>query len=386
MIKTSGTEDVPCPDPAHSMDPNDKTGPAGFGPQGFIAGDAALSYRIDFENAPTATAPAQRVLVTDPLDPNIDWNTLQFTELGFGDTIIAIPPGSQHFRTIVSMTYNGRSLDVDIELALDTTTGVITATFQTIDPTTQLPPDILTGFLPPEDGTGRGLGYFSYTVMPKVGLPTGTQIRNVATVIFDANPPITTDQVNDEDPSLGVDPAKQDLTTIDSVAPTSAVAGLPAFSPATFTVSWSGHDDPAGSGIDSFDVYVSDDGGDFTLWQYDTTNTSATFAGVVGHTYAFYCVAFDHAGNSQPVPVDSQTATTIASPLTITAITPVSPNPRNAPASTVDVTFQRGGRPGDLHSGRPDPHRQRQPEPDQCRCQHQPGLGLDLQGWRPGAA
>ena len=69
--------------------------------------------------------------------------------------------------------------------------------------------------------------------MPKAGLPTGTQIRNVATVTFDANPPITTDQVNDEDPSQGVDPAKQDLNTIDSVAPTSSVAALPAFSPAT---------------------------------------------------------------------------------------------------------------------------------------------------------
>ena len=40
---------------------------------------------------------------------------------------------------------------------------------------------MLIGFLPPEDGTGRGLGYFSYTVMARAGLPTGTQFRNVAT-------------------------------------------------------------------------------------------------------------------------------------------------------------------------------------------------------------
>ena len=55
--------------------------------------------------------------------------------------------------------------------------------------------------------------------MPKAGLPTGTQIRNVATVTFDVNPPITTDQVNENDPSQGVDPAKQDLNTIDAVRP-----------------------------------------------------------------------------------------------------------------------------------------------------------------------
>ena len=104
-------------------------------------------------------------------------------------------------------------------------------------------------------------------------------------------------------------------------------------------MSWSGHDDPGGSGINCFDVYVSDDDGDFTLWQYDTTDTSATFTGVEGHTYSFYCVAFDNAGNAQPVPMDGQAMTTVASPLTITAITPVSPNPRNAPVTTVDVTF-----------------------------------------------
>ena len=91
---------------------------------------------------------------------------------------------------------------------------MITATFQTIDPRTQLPPDVLTGFLPPEDGTGRGKGYFTYIVAPKGGLPTGTQIRNIAAVVFDANAPITTDQVDDDDPTKGLDPAKQNLITL----------------------------------------------------------------------------------------------------------------------------------------------------------------------------
>ena len=38
--------------------------------------DTVFPYRIDFENAPTATAPAQQVVITDPLDPNLDWSTL----------------------------------------------------------------------------------------------------------------------------------------------------------------------------------------------------------------------------------------------------------------------------------------------------------------------
>ena len=42
--------------------PQRQDGPAGFGPPDFIAPSAAsFPYRIDFENDPTATAPAQRV-------------------------------------------------------------------------------------------------------------------------------------------------------------------------------------------------------------------------------------------------------------------------------------------------------------------------------------
>ena len=224
-----------------SHDPNSKTGPTGFGPQGFISGDAVLPYRIDFENAATATAPAQRVVVTDPLDPNIDWSTLQFNEVGFGNNIITIPAGSQHFQTTVSMTYSGLTFNVLIELSLNASTGLITATFQSIDPTTELPPPVLIGFLPPEDGTGRGqsAGYFSYIAQAKAGLPNGTQLRNVASVTFDQNPAITTDQVNENDPSQGVDPAKQDLNNSSIPSPPPAAspgaAGLvaPAPSPST---------------------------------------------------------------------------------------------------------------------------------------------------------
>jgi RHS repeat-associated protein len=284
--------------PAGSFDPNDKIGPAGYGPQGFIAPDGALPYRIDFENEATAGAPAQRVIVTDQLDPSFDWKTFALTGVGFGDTDIAIPAGSQHYQTTVDITENSQAIEVDIELGLNPQTGLITATFQTIDPRTQLPPDVLTGFLPPEDGTGRGKGYFTYLVQLKAGLPTGMAIRNVATVIFDANAPITTDQVDPHDATKGIDPAKQDLITIDAGPPTSTVAPLPATeTSANFTVSWSGQDDPGGSGIATYDIYVSDNGGPFVPFLTGTAQTAATFHGVNGHTYAFYSVATDNVGH-----------------------------------------------------------------------------------------
>src|SRR5271157_2427801 len=81
-----------------------------------------------------------------------------------------------------------------------------------------------------------------------------------ALVTFDLQQPsIATDQADDHDPSKGVDPNKQALNTIDADPPTSTVASLPATEASTsFTVSWSGQDDPGGSGIASYDIYVSD--------------------------------------------------------------------------------------------------------------------------------
>jgi RHS repeat-associated protein len=297
--------------PVSSFDPNHKIGPAGFGPAGFVAPAGTFSYRIDFENEAAATAPAQVVTVTDPLDPNLDWSTFLLTEVGFGDTNIQIPADSQHFQTTVPMTFNGQTLQVQIELGLNALTGRVTATFQSINPRTQLPPDVLTGFLPPENGTGRGMGYFSYTVSPKANLPTGTQIRNVASITFDANLPITTDQVDPHDPSKGIDPAKQDLNTIDAGPPTSSVNPLPAASRPSFTVTWSGADDSGGSGIASFDVFVSDNEGPFTPFQQSTTQTTATFAGKAGHTYGFYSVATDNVGHHQAIPAGAQATTSI---------------------------------------------------------------------------
>jgi uncharacterized repeat protein (TIGR01451 family) len=195
-------------------------GPAGFGTPNFVA-DAGtiLPYQIDFENASTATAPAQDVTVTDQLDANLNWSTFQLTGIVWGDTILAIPAGSQHYQTTVPMTYNGDTFDVLVEAGIHTATGQVYAIFQSIDPKTQLPPDVLTGFLPPEDGTGRGMGYVSFTIQPNAGLVTGTHIRNVANVTFDSNPAIATDQVSETDPSQGIDPTKQALVTIDSGPP-----------------------------------------------------------------------------------------------------------------------------------------------------------------------
>jgi RHS repeat-associated protein len=293
-----------------SKDPNDKYGPGGFGPSHFVAANVVLPYRIDFENDPKASAPAQSVTISDQLDPNLNWSTFRLTEIGFGNTIIQVPAGSQHYQTTVNTTENGKTFQVEVEAGIHPQTGQVYASFYSIDPATGLPPDALTGFLPPEDGKGDGMGHVSYTILAKAGLATGTQIRNVALVTFDVNPAIATDQKDDEDPTKGTDPSKQALVTIDSAPPSSQVSPLAATSPSSFTVSWSGSDG-AGPGIASYNVYVSDNGGPFTPWQSATTATSATYTGKIGHTYAFYSVATDNVGLVQPTPSSAQATTKV---------------------------------------------------------------------------
>jgi hypothetical protein len=85
-----------------------------------------------------------------------------------------------------------------------------------------------------------------------------------------------------------------------------------------------------GSGIRGFTIYVSDNGGPFIPWLVNTTLTSATYAGQPGHSYAFYSVATDNAGNVEPTPTGPQ-ATTIVGP----AVTSVVFNDGSAQRSMV---------------------------------------------------
>ncbi len=281
---------------AKSGDPNEKTGP-GFGAAGFVAANQTLPYEITFENDPTkATAPALEVTVTDQLDKNLDWTTFSLGAITFGSNVISVPPGLQSYTTTVATTNtDGTALDVDVSAYLDLSTGVVTWTFRSVDPATgQLPIGVQDGFLPVEDGSGRGIASVLYTIKPKAGLPNGATFSNSATVVFDTNAPITTNSVPG---------------TVDSAPPTSAVSPLPATeSTPSFTVSWSGSD-AGGSGIATYDILVSTNRGAFVPFLTGTTTTSATFTGATGNTYAFESFATDNVGNQEAAPGLIQTTT-----------------------------------------------------------------------------
>ncbi len=158
---------------------------------------------------------------------------------------------------------------------------------QSIDPVTgQLVTDPLAGFLPPDNAQQQGEGYVTFTVHPTAGLAAGTTIPNQAGIVFDVNAPILTDIATN---------------TIDASAPVSSVTALPAGSWDTnLVLSWAGRD--SGSGIASYDVYASTNGGPWGEWLADTTNISAVLPASLANSYAFFSVARDHVGNQQPVP------------------------------------------------------------------------------------
>jgi hypothetical protein len=77
---------------------------------------------------------------------------------------------------------------------------------------------------------------------------------------------------------------------------------LPAEATGAAEVTWSGQDAPGGSGIASYDVFVSQNGAAYQLWQIAATATKAAFTGQPGASYRFYSVARDAAGNTETAP------------------------------------------------------------------------------------
>ncbi|MCU0521492.1 MAG: caspase family protein [Anaerolineae bacterium] len=281
-------------------DPNDKTG-GGYGTVGWVQAGQQLFYTIHFENIPPAGVPpelvwpVQEIVVTDQLSPDLDWSTFALGTLGFNNTVVAVPPGRMTYEGITRVSTDPNP--VMITATLNTQTGLITWRMHAYeDLTGQLPEDPLAGFLPANDETHTGEGYVTFSIRPKAELAQGSAFTNRADIIFDVNAPIVTNVVTN---------------TLDTARPSSTVASLPAtVSDPAFSVSWSGSD-LGGSGVDLYDIYVSDDGTPFTLWQSAITTTQAVFAGASGHTYGFYSVATDHVGHRETAPTTAQATTTV---------------------------------------------------------------------------
>ncbi|HKX62417.1 MAG TPA: hypothetical protein VJS65_11240, partial [Verrucomicrobiae bacterium] len=295
-----------------SLDPNDKHGPAGVGPARHITGLDPANYWIQFENNPTATAPAHQVVITDQLDvTSFDLVTFQLGAVGFGSKILTPPPALQTWTIDEPYDVDGNPLTtadnilVRMEAELDTnpfssTYGLVTWTFSSLDAAPPHAPVVLpnVGFLPANVTAPEGQGFVSFQITPWPNLASGQTLENQASIVFDQNPALLTGNW---------------VNTIDIDPPASEVVALPATLPTTsFTVSWAGSDPD--SGVAAYDVFVSDDSGPYVAWQTGTEQTSAVFTGQVDHHYRFYSVAVDRVGHREDEPAAADAETTLNEP------------------------------------------------------------------------
>lgn len=192
-------------------DPNEKTATAGVGDQHYIARGDEITYQVYFENKSTATAPAQEVFIDDTLDSNLDWSTFKLDEIAFGSQVVTSLSGKQSGTDQVQA---GNML-LNVITTYSPASGKIRWTLRTIDPETgELPQDAYAGFLPPEDGTGRGQGHVTFKVRARNDRAGGMQIKNKAAIVFDTETPLSTNEVfntiADDAPSAPAGPSVAD--------------------------------------------------------------------------------------------------------------------------------------------------------------------------------
>ncbi|BBD63171.1 YD repeat-containing protein (plasmid) [Nostoc sp. HK-01] len=268
--------------------------PDGFATQHWLTASAVIPYTIRFSNnAAQGTTPIAQVTITQQLDSDLDFKTFTLNDFSFGNISVDVPQGVQNYSQRLDLR-STCGVFVDIVAGLNADTGVVTWTFTAIDPATGNPATGNLGFLPPNDQNGAGRGVVGYSIQSKANSTTGTRIDAQATITLGNQTPIQTAAV---------------FNTLDANLPTSQVTALPTNSNSNFIVSWAGSD--TGSGLATYDIFVSTDGGQFVPWQVNTTATSATYIGQAGRNYAFYSVATDNLGQREVAPTQPDAVTAI---------------------------------------------------------------------------
>ena len=228
-----------------SWDPNEMVGPVGYGDEHYIGDEAkTINYRILFENKAEATAPAYRIRITDILDENV----FDVSSVRFGDT-------SHDAGTGWKMTRDGNKLSWDIE-------GI------------ELPPNV---------NAPEGEGYVTFSVDLKPGLKNLTEVKNMATIIFDYNDPIETNEY---------------VNTLDLKKPESAMTSA-FYSGSNVKLNSKGSDE--GSGIARYKFFAAKGDGEFELiGESSTTELEYTLPeGENAKDYKFAVAAVDNVGNTQ---------------------------------------------------------------------------------------
>lgn len=266
----------------NSLDPNDIYGYLSEASSKFMPDTIQLlNYRIEFENdAEFATASAHVVVVKDTLDSRyFDLASFAPTSIKIGNMEEYLD-GSPNFVNTIDMRPTIDAI-AQVEGTYDSTKGIATWTFTSLDPMTMEPTDdVMQGFLPVNyDGTS-GIGEVSFNIDLKQPLADGTEIPNRAGIVFDQNEAILT-------------PTWTNI--VDAVPPTSQVESTTMEKPDTVTLHFKGED--TRSGVWKYTVYIQD--GVNAPWrEVGVTDTCVyDFAYEEGIDYGFCVLATDSAGN-----------------------------------------------------------------------------------------
>jgi len=292
------------PDAGGSLDPNEKTGPMGYGNNHYIRGvDRLVNYNIFFENVDSATAAAQQVVIIDTLDKNVfDLSTFQLNSFGVGMHNYSFPKDRKE---LVNDYTISNALAVRPIIKLDTATGILKATLLTIDRTTgDIPSNPLTGFLPPNKNAPEGDGYLNYSVHLKEGLADGTTVSNSATIIFDNNDAIAT---------------KPWVNVIDNNSPSSHINNTTLIGDTTIRIISTGTD--AASGVENYKLFASENGGPYK--QIGMMRDTVLYHARPNTVYQFYITAVDSVGNleTKAAQAEASVTTSIVLPVKMLPLT-----------------------------------------------------------------
>ncbi|WP_372897880.1 CARDB domain-containing protein, partial [Stieleria sp.] len=260
-------------------------GPFGFGDQQFVPATSPLPYTIQFQNDAAAASTTNDLRVVTQLDDDVDVRSFQLGDLKLGDVQVHIPDDLATFQGDFDFI-ESKGFILRVTAGVDLETRIASWRLQAIDPATgELVREGDIGLLPPNDARGRGAGFVTYQVNPAANLAIDNEITASARVLLSNAPPMQTN-----------------VTThrVDVAAPVTTVTSTPIGADGSrFEVTWDAVDETDGSGVKHVTVYVAQDGGDFAIWQRQSTEASGIYVGDAGSTYEFLALATDQAGNQE---------------------------------------------------------------------------------------
>lgn len=274
-----------------SMDPNAIYGPEGVDAGRWINTTDLITYMVTFENMDSATADAQIVTVYDTLDPRVfDLTSFRFGSIFIGSRNLHMPTDRQEFVYDLDMRPD-RNIIVRIFGKFNASTGLITWTFVSLDPSTMELP-ILDGFLPPNVNAPEGEGGMTYAVRLREDVATGTEVLNSALIFFDDNEPIATN-IWSNSVDKGLPSSDMSAVAIDT----------------TVNITFNANDGE--SGVDVRYLYVQREGDQEWLPLVATPYDTLSFDGEMGVTYNFYSIAADRLGQKEKKDAEKEATVTI---------------------------------------------------------------------------